>query len=53
VRADLADVSRRFSAFSESRITELEQNLQKLQEERILLEDKLEQASKEPGIEDS
>lgn len=47
---DLADMSWRVSAFSESRTAELEQRLQNLAEERILLETKLEEASREPGI---
>nr|XP_010933635.2 LOW QUALITY PROTEIN: E3 ubiquitin-protein ligase BRE1-like 1 [Elaeis guineensis] len=49
LKIDLADISWRESAFSESRTAELEQRLQKLAEERILLETKLEEASREPG----
>ncbi|KAJ6835519.1 E3 ubiquitin-protein ligase BRE1-like 1 [Iris pallida] len=48
-KVDLADVSRRVAAFSESQIAELEQYLQKLVEERIMLETKLEDASRESG----
>ncbi|XP_020263508.1 E3 ubiquitin-protein ligase BRE1-like 1 [Asparagus officinalis] len=49
LRADLVDVCRGFSAFSESHISELEQEVQKLLEERITLEGNLDQVSKEPG----
>ncbi|PKA46449.1 E3 ubiquitin-protein ligase BRE1-like 1 [Apostasia shenzhenica] len=46
---DIADVSRRIFHFSESRIAIFEQELQKLVHERMELEDKLEEALKEPG----
>ncbi|XP_026662234.2 E3 ubiquitin-protein ligase BRE1-like 1 isoform X2 [Phoenix dactylifera] len=49
LKIDLADIFWRVSSFSESRTAELEQRLQKLAEERILLETKLEEASREPG----
>ncbi|KAJ6849638.1 E3 ubiquitin-protein ligase BRE1-like 1 [Iris pallida] len=49
LKADLADVSQRVAAFSESQIAELEQDLQKLLEERVMLETKLEEATGESG----
>ncbi|CAL9165191.1 unnamed protein product [Musa hybrid cultivar] len=49
LKVELADISRRVAAFSESRIVELEQILQKLADERVLLEIKLEEAAREPS----
>lgn len=50
LKVELADVARRVAVFSESRIVELEQILQKLADERVLLEIKLEEAAREPSI---
>lgn len=50
LKVDLAELSWRVSAFSESRAAELEKELQILSGERILLETKLEEASREPGM---
>ncbi|KAK9148338.1 hypothetical protein Scep_007095 [Stephania cephalantha] len=49
VKVDVADVSRRASAVSHSRIVDLEKEMQKQIDERNLLESKLEEASREPG----
>ncbi|CAL9089263.1 unnamed protein product [Musa textilis] len=47
LKVELADVARRVAAFSESKIVELEQILQKIVDERVLLEIKLEEAARE------
>ncbi|XP_008803814.1 E3 ubiquitin-protein ligase BRE1-like 1 isoform X1 [Phoenix dactylifera] len=49
LKVDLAEISWRVSVFSESRTAELDQELQRLAEERIVLETKLEEALREPG----
>ncbi|KAJ8513461.1 hypothetical protein OPV22_003895 [Ensete ventricosum] len=49
LKVELADIVRRVAAFSGSRIVELEQILQKLADERVLLEIKLEEAAREPS----
>lgn len=50
LKVELADIAQRVSLFSESRIAELEQILQKLANERVLLETKFEEATREPSI---
>ncbi|RWW78494.1 hypothetical protein BHE74_00013277 [Ensete ventricosum] len=49
LKVELADIAQRVSLFSESRIAELEQILQKLANERVLLETKFEEATREPS----
>ncbi|KAL6652277.1 hypothetical protein ACP70R_011202 [Stipagrostis hirtigluma subsp. patula] len=49
LKADLAEVSQKVSAYCESRIAELEKDLQKLCDEKNMLLMKLEEASREPG----
>ncbi|KAF8406282.1 hypothetical protein HHK36_008367 [Tetracentron sinense] len=49
VKVDLADIFRRASAVADSRISELEKEIQKRIDERIMIETKLEEASREPG----
>ncbi|XP_077235379.1 histone mono-ubiquitination 1 isoform X2 [Tasmannia lanceolata] len=49
MKINLADVSRGDSEIAESRISELEKELQRRIDERNLLETKLEEASREPG----
>ncbi|WOL06239.1 hypothetical protein Cni_G14971 [Canna indica] len=49
LKYELADFAQRFSVLSESRIAELEQVLQKLANERIFLENKLEEATSGPS----
>ncbi|RZR90691.1 hypothetical protein BHM03_00018630 [Ensete ventricosum] len=53
LKVELADIVRRVAAFSGSRIVELEQILQKLADERVLLEIKLEEAAREPKSKDN
>ncbi|XP_072988140.1 E3 ubiquitin-protein ligase BRE1-like 1 isoform X1 [Typha latifolia] len=49
VKVDLADISHRVSGHFESRISELEHDLQKLIDGKTLLEVKLEEAARGPG----
>ncbi|KAJ0970614.1 hypothetical protein J5N97_018573 [Dioscorea zingiberensis] len=49
VKVDTIDVYQRISAFSESRVIELQRELQKLADKRIQLESKIEEASREAG----
>ncbi|THU73259.1 hypothetical protein C4D60_Mb04t20910 [Musa balbisiana] len=49
LKVELADIAQRVSLFSKSRIAELEQILQKLANERVLLETKFEEATREPS----
>ncbi|KAL6005066.1 ubiquitin-like modifier hub1 [Asimina triloba] len=48
-RLDLADISQRSCAFVECRVSELEKEIQRQNEGKILLENRLKEASKEPG----
>lgn len=50
VKTDLADVFRRSSAVSESRITQLGMEIQNQINNKKLIESKLEEATKEPGM---
>jgi len=50
VSNDLGDVFRRSLTTANSRIEELETEIQRQTDERKLIETKLEEASKEPGI---
>ncbi|XP_039121891.1 E3 ubiquitin-protein ligase BRE1-like 1 [Dioscorea cayenensis subsp. rotundata] len=49
VKVDMVDVYQRISAFSESRVIELEQELRNLDDKRIQLETKIEETSREAG----
>lgn len=49
MKTDLADVCQRSSAFAASRAADLKVEIQKLMDERIRIETKLEEASREPG----
>ncbi|XP_078163877.1 histone mono-ubiquitination 1 isoform X2 [Carex rostrata] len=49
LKADIGEISQRKNSYYESRFSELEQDLQKLAEERAVMERKLEEALREPG----
>ena len=49
LKVDMAEASREVSAFSETKIAEMGSLLQKIVDEKRLLETKLEEASREPG----
>lgn len=50
LKNDLIDVFRRSSTVADSRIAWLEMEIQKHMQERSMIEAKLEEASREPGI---
>lgn len=50
LKADIGEISQRKNSYYESRFSELEQDLQKLAEERAVMERKLEEALREPGF---
>ncbi|KAJ4827632.1 hypothetical protein Tsubulata_008249 [Turnera subulata] len=52
VKNDVLDVFRRSSAFLDSRVSDLEAEIQKQTKERSMVEAKLEEASREPGRKD-
>nr|CAD1844899.1 unnamed protein product [Ananas comosus var. bracteatus] len=49
MKVDLADIAQRVAAYSESKLAELEKGIQNLADEKILMETKLEEASREQG----
>lgn len=50
MKNDIVDVLRRSSAITDSRISDLQVEIQKQIDGRKLIESKLEEASREPGI---
>ena len=50
LKNDITDVFRRSSTIDDSRIAWLEKEMQKHMQERNMIEGKLEEASREPGI---